>query len=72
MTMSPLQCKMARVALGWTGRDLAKAAQVGAATVDRFETGRSTPIPATLNAMSRALVQVQAACCASGGRSGQR
>ncbi len=46
---------MARVALGWTGRDLAKAAQVGVATVDRFETGRSTPIPATLNAMSRAL-----------------
>lgn len=38
--MTPTQCKMARVALGWTGADLAKASRVGSATVARFELGK--------------------------------
>ena len=38
--MTPLQCKMARTALGWGVRDLAKAAKVAPATVTRFEGGQ--------------------------------
>ncbi len=38
--MKPIQCKMARTALGWGVRDLAKAANVAPATVTRFEGGR--------------------------------
>ncbi|KXF77177.1 DNA-binding protein [Paramesorhizobium deserti] len=37
--MKPVQCKMARVALGWGVRDLAKAAQVSTQTVVRLEKG---------------------------------
>jgi transcriptional regulator with XRE-family HTH domain len=35
----PVQCKMARVALGWSVKDLAEAAQVSTNTVVRFERG---------------------------------
>ncbi len=38
--MKPIQCKMARTALGWGVRDLAKAADVAPATVTRFEGGK--------------------------------
>ena len=38
--MIPVQCKMARAALGWGIRDLAKFADVAPATVTRFEAGR--------------------------------
>jgi transcriptional regulator with XRE-family HTH domain len=37
--MKPVQCKMARVALGWGVRELAKAAQVSTQTVARLEKG---------------------------------
>lgn len=37
--MQPVQCKMARIALGWGVRDLAKAAEVAPASVTRFEGG---------------------------------
>ena len=37
--MYPVQCKMARVALGWGIRDLAKAAKVSPDTVSRLERG---------------------------------
>jgi transcriptional regulator with XRE-family HTH domain len=57
MTMTSAQCKMARAALGWSARDLAREAQVGSATVDRFETGRGKPIPSTVAAMQRAFEQ---------------
>jgi ribosome-binding protein aMBF1 (putative translation factor) len=50
-----IQCKMARVALGWNAATLAKAAQVGVATVNRFEAGSGANIPSTLAAMERAL-----------------
>jgi transcriptional regulator with XRE-family HTH domain len=53
--ITPIQCKMARVALGWTAATLARAAQVGVATVNRFEAGSGANIPATLAAIERAL-----------------
>lgn len=37
--MKTAQCKMARAGLGWSARDLADNAQVGYATVARFESG---------------------------------
>ena len=37
--MTPLQCKMGRAALGWSTIELAKQANVGVNTVNRFETG---------------------------------
>lgn len=39
--MTPIQSKMARVALGWGIRDLAKAADVSPDTIARFERGES-------------------------------
>jgi transcriptional regulator with XRE-family HTH domain len=39
---------MARAALGWGVRDLAKKAGISANTVARFENGHHTPNPATL------------------------
>ena len=38
--ITPTQCKMARAALGWNTRDLAKHARVGSNTVVRFENGK--------------------------------
>ena len=55
MSMTPAQCKMARAALDWSVRDLSKKAQVGSATVSRFEAGQGTPIPSTVGSMRRAL-----------------
>jgi transcriptional regulator with XRE-family HTH domain len=49
------QCKMARVALGWSAAKLAQIAEVGVATVNRFEAGIGAPIPATLAAIQRSL-----------------
>lgn len=46
---------MARAAIGWTTTELAKAANVGISTVNRFETDQAVPIPATLAAIKRAL-----------------
>jgi DNA-binding XRE family transcriptional regulator len=37
--MNAIQCKMARVALGWGVRELAQIAQVSTQTVARFERG---------------------------------
>jgi transcriptional regulator with XRE-family HTH domain len=42
------QCRMARAALEWGVRDLAKKAGISANTVARFENGHHTPNPATL------------------------
>jgi DNA-binding XRE family transcriptional regulator len=38
--INPAQCKMARAALGWSTRELAKRARVGSNTVARFENGK--------------------------------
>ena len=52
--MIPIQCKMARTALGWGVRDLAKFADVAPTTVTRFEGGQ--PIrPRTIAAMQTTL-----------------
>jgi transcriptional regulator with XRE-family HTH domain len=52
--ITAVQSKMARAALGWGIRDLAREANVGVSTVARFEAG-SEPIPANLTAIQRAL-----------------
>ena len=38
--MTPRQCRMARVGLGWTNQQLAENAQVAPNTVSNFENGR--------------------------------
>jgi hypothetical protein len=52
--ITAVQSKMARAALGWGVRDLAREANVGVSTVTRFEAG-AEPIPATLSAIMRTL-----------------
>jgi transcriptional regulator with XRE-family HTH domain len=39
LRISPIQCKMARIAVGWGVRDLARAAKISPDTVARFERG---------------------------------
>jgi len=46
---------MARAALDWNAQQLADAASVGVATVNRFERGQRATIEATIEAMQRAL-----------------
>ena len=53
--MSSTQCKMARAALGWSASELAGRAQVGVATVNRFEAGQGEPTTATVKAMEYAM-----------------
>lgn len=53
--ITPVQCKMARTAVGWSTRELAERASVGATTVNRFEVDARAPIKATLMAIQRAL-----------------
>jgi transcriptional regulator with XRE-family HTH domain len=48
-----MQCRMARSALGWGVRDLAKFAHVGANTVARFEGGKPAN-PSTLTLIKQA------------------
>jgi transcriptional regulator with XRE-family HTH domain len=42
--MTPTQCRMARAALGWSTTELARAANVGVNSVNRFETGRDARV----------------------------
>jgi len=54
--MKPIQCKMARVALDWGVRDLAREAGVSPDTVARFERGeqlRSETVEKLQTAMER-------------------
>jgi transcriptional regulator with XRE-family HTH domain len=53
--ISPMQCRMARGALGWSIDDLARAARVGASTIARFEHARGVSTTATLTAITQAL-----------------
>jgi DNA-binding transcriptional regulator YiaG len=48
------QCRMARGALNWSTRDLAKASHVGATTIARFESGKPAN-PSTLALLKQAL-----------------
>jgi transcriptional regulator with XRE-family HTH domain len=52
--MLPVQCRMARAALGYGVRDLAAAAKVSADTVARFERGDELK-ERTMEALQRAL-----------------
>lgn len=49
-----VQCKMARAAVGWGVRDLAKAAGVAVDTISRLERGEDV-MPRTLAAIENAL-----------------
>ncbi len=40
--MTPEQCRMARAALGWGVRELAKRAGISFTTISRFENGAGT------------------------------
>lgn len=52
--MKPEQCRMARAALGWSAQTLAKAAQVGINTVNRYERGGDARV-SSVEKMRRAL-----------------
>jgi transcriptional regulator with XRE-family HTH domain len=54
MTLLPVQCKMARAALGWGVRELAAAAKVSTDTVARFERGDELK-ERTIEALQRVL-----------------
>lgn len=53
--MTRLQCRLARIALGWRAKDLAEYAGVGKSTVEQFEAGSKTPRRAMLAVMRQAL-----------------
>jgi len=52
--ITPLQVKMARTALGWGVRDLAKKAELAANTVSRFENGSDVMV-GTLSQMQKVM-----------------
>ena len=54
MILLPVQCRMARAALGWGVRDLAGAAKVAVDTVAKFERGDELK-ERTIDALQRAL-----------------
>lgn len=54
MTIAAVQCKMARAAVGWGVRELAKEAEVSVDTVSRLERGEDLQ-PRTLAAIRSAL-----------------
>jgi ribosome-binding protein aMBF1 (putative translation factor) len=45
---------MARAALGWGVRELAEKAKIGVTTINRFETGQTTPVRGTLVVIQQA------------------
>ena len=51
--LTDTQCRMARAALSWGVRELAKAAGVSANTIARFESGKKAN-PATLKVIRQA------------------
>jgi len=51
--LTPVQCKMARTALGWGVRDLALESQIGTATISRFEAGKGVN-STTISALTKA------------------
>jgi DNA-binding XRE family transcriptional regulator len=54
MSITAVQSKMARAALGWNTVDLARAAEVSPTTVNQFEQGTTAPLRSTLAAIRRA------------------
>ncbi len=54
--MSVAQCRAARALLAWTAQDLADRAEIGVATIRRYETG-STIAASSLDAIEHALTK---------------
>ena len=48
VSLTKIQCRMARAALGWSAEQLGEHASVGLSTVQRFELGGSRPTRGTL------------------------
>jgi transcriptional regulator with XRE-family HTH domain len=48
MSITPVQSKMARAALGWTQAELARKSQTARKTISDFELELGTPKPRTL------------------------
>lgn len=53
--ITPSQCRMARAALQWSLKVLAKRSRVNHVTINRFETGQAASNPSTLAAIRAAL-----------------
>src|ERR1700678_3567505 len=53
--ITPSQCRAARALLDWSQQQLADASRAGNATIRNFESGRSSPVNATLEVLQRAL-----------------
>jgi transcriptional regulator with XRE-family HTH domain len=53
--MTREQCRAARGLLGWTQDRLCEAAQVSGPTLRNFESGKTTPLRATLAVIQRTL-----------------
>ena len=53
--MSPTQVKMARAALDWSSRDLARTSGVHHNTISNFEIGKYAGKPATMKKLRKAL-----------------
>ena len=54
---SPAQIRMARAAIGWSVRELAKHSGVAESTILRFETGKGGMQTGTLDRIEEALVK---------------
>jgi transcriptional regulator with XRE-family HTH domain len=54
-TMTVEQSRAGRGLLNWNQNELADAADIGRATIRRFEAGRRTPIPSNLAKIRQAL-----------------
>ncbi len=52
--LSPIQCKMARAALSWSVKDLARQAHIAANTVVRFENEKHEANPSTVLVIKQA------------------
>jgi DNA-binding XRE family transcriptional regulator len=52
--LTPIQCKMARAALGWGVKDLAEKANIAANTVVRFENEKHEANPSTQTMIKQA------------------
>jgi ribosome-binding protein aMBF1 (putative translation factor) len=65
LPITPIQCKMARAALGWSTKDLSERAHVAGDIVVRFENGRHEPNPDIMLAIRNAFeaAGITAACC---------
>jgi hypothetical protein len=55
MSIDAAQCRAARALLNWNQLELAHAANIGTATLKRFEVGLRIPIPNNMAAIQKVL-----------------